>query len=92
MPKYIQASFKNVEYAGIKWTEHYGTYRALVAGWLELRFSYSGTIKGGDYVVTVAGATIKTRGEDVPGAARIAVAAARKLMERAIAELPKESV
>jgi hypothetical protein len=79
---------KNVRIAGLDWHEHYNTYRAVVAGWLELGFVWT---SGEGYVISVAGVKIKARGTDPQASAEIAVRAARKLMEKAQEELAQAS-
>jgi hypothetical protein len=71
---------KNVRIAGLDWSEHYNTYRSLVAGWLKLEFTWQ---SGEGYVISIADVKIKARGADPEASAEIALRAARKLMEKA---------
>jgi hypothetical protein len=79
--------------AGVKWTTQYGYYRAKIAGWLDLSFSWESGTKGcarNGFRVFVGGAMLKARGSDPEDAARIAVAGAKSLLARASKELPTE--
>ena len=71
---------KSVRIAGLDWTEHYNAYRSLVAGWLKLEFVWT---SGEGYVISIADVKVKARGADPQASGKIAVRAARKLMEKA---------
>ena len=76
--------------AGIKWSEHYSCYRARIAGWLDLAFSYGVVSRGmpsTGFHVSISGLTLKARGSDPEDAARIAVVGARDLLAKALKEL-----
>jgi hypothetical protein len=74
-----------VTLAGIEWDERYNCYVAIVAGWLNLAFSWT---KDG-YKITVAGVALKNCHQDRETAARIAVASALVLIGKAKEELAK---
>ena len=69
--------------AGITWQERYNCYTTKIAGWLNMSFSYS----DGGYKIFVAGACLKARGTYPEDAAKIAIAAAKKLMAEALKKL-----
>jgi hypothetical protein len=81
--KQIQVFGSSPTLAGVTWQERYNCYSARVAGWLDLAFSY----RDGAYHVSVSGMRLKTVGTDPDHAARIAVAAARQLLDKAQKEL-----
>ena len=69
--------------AGVIWQERYNCYSARVAGWLDLAFSY----RDGAYHVSVFGNRLKTAGTDPEHAAKIAVEAAKVMLNKAQKEL-----
>ena len=83
MTKPIYVSGSSPTLAGVIWQERYDCYSARVAGWLDLAFSY----RDGAYHVSVFGQRLKAAGTDSEHAAKIAVEAARVMLERAQKEL-----
>ena len=81
--KYIRPTGSTPILAGITWHEQYGCYSARIAGWLNLAFSY----RDGAYHVSVAERSLKTTASDPESAAKLAVAAAKALLEKAQKEL-----
>jgi hypothetical protein len=69
--------------AGLEWSERYGCYSAVMAGWLPLEFSSSMVKTETGYKVKVFGKTLKNRGDSPETAAKLALKAAKELVERA---------
>lgn len=71
------------QHAGLVWRQAYNSYSTIVAGWLRLEFFYTKD----DYEIRVAGQTLKGHRPDPASAAALAVAAAKRFIEKASAEL-----
>lgn len=69
---------------GVKWSEQFNCYRAVVAGWLEMSFDYR---SGEGFVVKVGGRNAVERCSNPKHAGRLAKTIALQLLDQAKREL-----